>query len=504
MTDKTSHQRRHKDKKVNDWTLKKEKLLRYWQEECKLYNWLYRQNVEWYQKTNRYMSTAGILLSAITGTTLINQSGNTDSESDEILFIVFGLLSITSTFIQGVKEFMDYNGKISTNTLSARQNSSIVIDIEEQLNLSRQERINGKEFMKHIKTRKNEIIQNGPMIPKSSWKKLRNSIRKKEGLNFFNQNLFQNYLDQNVDYTRIDFNLDNQSSGSSGSEHSFNTSSPTTLEVPKVNLTKLRKTPNLDTTQSSKSSKITKVSFQTGNDVILRRKYKGGSKRDNGNAETNENAENTEITENRDMTINDNPDSVLQHLDASLINNTPNPNNEIGGGGPTDTEDISSYNNFKAGDLEFVRGNLVRSNSQNTLPGSEDEFLEDMKNNNVCMYELRNKISVNDEEFNKRNSSGITLSNIANLLPSFLKGGKNDEEEDTQLEGIIIDGNPIKSPKEKSKSEKEEDKRIKLEEKREEKKEKKEKKEQQKEAKKKRKIDDKKLKNQLKYHTSFI
>ena len=493
MTDKTSHQRRHKDKKVNDWTLKKEKLLRYWQEECKLYNWLYRQNVEWYQKTNRYMSTAGILLSAITGTTLINQSGNTDSETDEILFIVFGLLSITSTFIQGVKEFMDYNGKISTNTLSARQNSSIVIDIEEQLNLSREERINGKEFMKHIKTRKNEIIQNGPMIPKSSWKKLRNSIRKKEGLNFFNQNLFQNYLDQNVDYTRIDFNLDNQSSGSSGSEHSFNTSSPTTLEVPKINPTKLGKTTNLDTRQSNKSSKTNTVSFQTDNNVVLRRKNKEGVI---GKTEISKNAE---TNENRDMTINDNPDSILQHLDASLINNTPN--NEISGdnGG-----DISNYNNFKPGDLDFVRGNLVRSNSQNTLQGSEDEFLEDMKNNNVCMYELRNKISVNDEEFNRRNSSGITLSNIANLIPSFLKGGKNDEEEDTQLEGIIIDGNPIKSPKAKSKSEKEEDRRIKLEEKREEKKEKKEKREQQKEAKKKRKIDDKKLKNQLKYHTSFI
>jgi len=504
MSDKTSHQRRHKDKKVNDWTLKKEKLLRYWQEECKLYNWLYRQNVEWYQKTNRYMSTAGILLSAITGTTLINQSGNTDSESDEILFIVFGLLSITSTFIQGVKEFMDYNGKISTNTLSARQNSSIVIDIEEQLNLSREERINGKEFMKHIKTRKNEIIQNGPMIPKSSWKKLRNSIRKKEGLNFFKQNLFQNYLDQNVDYTRIDFNLDNQSSGSSGSEHSFNTSSPTTLEVPKINPTKLGKTTNLDTTQNSKSSKTNTVSFQSHNDVILRRKNKDSFR------QNIENAENAEPNENRNMTINDNPDSVLQHLDASLINNNPNPNNGIGGSGGSDggsgggTSDISNYNNFKAGDLDFVRGNLVRSNSQNTLQGSEDEFLEDMKNNNVCMYELRNKISVNDEEFNRRNSSGITLSNIANLIPSFLKGGKNDEEEDSQLEGIIIDGNPIKSPKAKSKSEKEEDKRNKLEEKREEKKEKKEKREQQKEAKKQRKIDDKKLKNQLKYHTSFI
>lgn len=492
MTDKTNHQQRHKDKRINDWTLKKEKLLRYWQEECKLYNWLYRQNVEWYQKTNRYMSTSGILLSAITGTTLINQSSNTNSESDEILFIVFGLLSITSTFIQGVKEFMDYNGKISTNTLSARQNSSIVIDIEEQLNLSRKERTNGKEFMKNIKTRKNEIIQNGPMIPKSSWKKLRNSIRKKEGLNFFNQNLFQNYLDQNVDYTRIDFNLDNQSSGSSSSENSFNTSSPTTLEVPKIDPTKLHKTSNPDNKANGVVNKVNTIHFQTDNNNVQLRKKNNDVVR-----------ENTKKTINRDITISNNPERVLQHLDASLISNF-NLNNENNNNTSTNTSNISSYNNFVVGDLDFVRGNLVRSNSQNTLQGSEDEFLEDMKNNNVCMYELRNKISVNDEEFNKRNSSGITLSNIANLIPSFLKGGKNDEEEDSHLEGIIIDGNPIKSPKAKNKSEKEEDRKIKLEEKREEKKEKKEKREQQKEAKKQRRIDDNKLKNQLKYHTTFI
>lgn len=490
MTDNTSHQRRHKDKKVNDWTLKKEKLLRYWQEECKLYNWLYRQNVEWYQKTNRYMSTAGILLSAITGTTLINQSGNTDSESDEILFIVFGLLSITSTFIQGVKEFMDYNGKISNNTLSARQNSSIVIDIEEQLNLSRSERINGKEFMKHIKTRKNGIIQNGPMIPKSSWKKLRNSIRKKEGLNFFNQNLFQNYLDQNVDYTQIDFNLDTQSSGSSGSEHSFNTGTPTTLKVPKVDPTKLHKL-----SKPNDNLERTKVRFQN-----LSSKNQITEPNITNNITKNNNTQDDKfnITQKTNSTIHENSESVLQHLDVSLINDIPNNSN-------------SNLNNFEVKDLELFKGNLVRSNSQNTLQGSEDEFLEDMQNNNVCMYELRNKISINDNEFNKRNTSGINLSNIANLFPNFLRGGKGDEEEETQLEGIIIDGNNVRTPLSKKKNNKDEIRHSKTEEKTEEteghkaeKKEKTTRKEQQKEYKKQRKKNGKKLKNQLKYHTSFI
>ena len=409
------HRHHHRDKKVNDWTLKKEKLLRYWQEECKLYNWLYRQNVEWYQKTNKYMSIAGILLSAVTGTTLINQSGNTDEYTDRTLFIVFGLMSISSTFIQGVKEFMDFNSKVSGNTLSARQNSSIVIDIEEQLNLSRSERNNGKEFMKHIKTRKNEIIQNGPMIPKSSWKKLRNSIRKKEGLNFFNQNLFQNYLDQNIDINRIDFNLDTQSSGSSSSENSFQLSVPSRNDYSPKDINTFNDNDNNNHVNPPK----------------------------NNNTTLNNLPKNTD-----DITSN-----VVNDVDYPLINNLVLDNNNL------NIYNLKNNVNNRQIDTRSDNGEYVthyrsvpiqRSNSLNTLTGSEDEFLEDIQNNNICVHELRNRIIVKDN--NKRESF-----QLSNIIPDFLK--KNKKGDDVDLDQIVINGRNIKetslSKKEQKQAQKE-------------------------------------------------
>ena len=430
MTQSRHHH--HREKKINDWTLKKEKLLRYWQEECKLYNWLYRQNVEWYQKTNKYMSISGILLSAVTGTTLINQSGNTDENTDRTLFIVFGLMSITSTFIQGVKEFMDFNSKISSNTLSARQNSSIVIDIEEQLNLSKSERINGKEFMKHIKTRKNEIIQNGPMIPKSSWKKLRNSIRKKEGLNFFNQNLFQNYLDQNIDINRIDFNLDTQSSGSSSSENSFQ------LNVPSRDRSPAR--------SSNTKSNISNNSSNISNNNILNSNLAINNKTNTNISELN--LDNIpDLINNIDNTVLNNVILDKQNLDKFNLQNNNNNNEPL---------EIKSDNEIYETNYQF--SSRQRANSLNTLTGSEDEFLEDIQNNNMCVHELRNKI--NSNENNRRDSF-----QLSNIIPDFLKKNKKDEE--ANLEEIVIDGKNIKpntpSKKEQKKAAKKEQKKTKAE-----------------------------------------
>ncbi len=189
-------------KKINDWTLKKEKLLKYWQEECRLYKWLYTQNVEYYQNINSRLSIFGILLSVITGATLINNSNDTTGVNPHLV-LAFGLVSVLSSFTQGLRQFLDLESKVSANLLSARQNSAIVIDIEEQLNLTRDERVNGNEFMKNIKSRKNEIIQNAPIITKSRWSQLQKKIQRGEGVNFFNETIFKNYLETTVEIDEL-------------------------------------------------------------------------------------------------------------------------------------------------------------------------------------------------------------------------------------------------------------------------------------------------------------
>ena len=188
----------------NDWTKKKEKLLKYWQEECRLYNWLYTTNIQHYQNLNKVLSVVSILLSAITGATLLNNTETTNY----IIILAFGIISILSAFLQGVLQFLDLDTKISINTYSARQNSAIVIDIEEQLNLTRQERNNGSEFIKNIKSRKNDIIQNGPIISKKVWDRLKYKIKHGEGISFFNESTFKSYLENTIELEDLNLRTD--------------------------------------------------------------------------------------------------------------------------------------------------------------------------------------------------------------------------------------------------------------------------------------------------------
>lgn len=214
MSQQTSQQQ-HQHHNNNGWTTRGEKLVRYWQEECRLYAWMYEQNATFYARLNRTLGIASIALSAITGTTLFNQSASdTDTTSSNIL-IGLGVSSIASTILSGLKELLDLNSLITQNTNAARENSSIVMDIDEQMNIDRADRIDGREFMKSIKDRKNNLIQNGPIIPSRQWKQVHRKIQSKEQLGFLNREVFNEYLEQSVDINKLQFGspVNNMSAG---------------------------------------------------------------------------------------------------------------------------------------------------------------------------------------------------------------------------------------------------------------------------------------------------
>lgn len=161
--------------KHNGWSTKKEKILQLWMDECNIYSKLYSYNVVWYEKIDKTLGIISILLSAITGASLLNNGGSSDTSSNNIVIIIyiFGSLSMLNTFIQATKEFLNLKNIINSNLIAARQNKMICLDIEAQLNLSRNERKHGKEFLITIKDRKNDLVLNGPVVSERIWKRLR-------------------------------------------------------------------------------------------------------------------------------------------------------------------------------------------------------------------------------------------------------------------------------------------------------------------------------------------
>jgi hypothetical protein len=161
----------NEQKSSNGWSKKKEKLLQVWMDECNIYSKLYSYNVIWYEKLDNILGIIGILLSAVTGASLLNNSNNNNPNAG-VIILVFGVLSMVNTIIQATKEYLNLKTVINSNLIASRQNKMVCIDIESQLNFSRHERMNGKEFLTSIKDRKNDLILNGPVISNRIWKKI--------------------------------------------------------------------------------------------------------------------------------------------------------------------------------------------------------------------------------------------------------------------------------------------------------------------------------------------
>lgn len=178
----------------NGWSSKKERMLQVWMDECNIYSKLYAYNVIWYERLDNILGIVGTLLSAITGASLLNSS-DTDRPGTRNIIITFGALSMVNTFIQATKEYLNLKTVINSNLIASRQNRMVCIDIEAQLNLSRHERIEGKEFLTTIRDRKNDLILNGPVISNRIWKKI---VPK--------YNTFKTSLKESIDEEKIKIN----------------------------------------------------------------------------------------------------------------------------------------------------------------------------------------------------------------------------------------------------------------------------------------------------------
>ena len=179
--------------KSNGWSSKKEKVLKYWQEECRLYVWLHNENARYYRSWDKILSIPAILITAVTGTAVFSTTDN-QSEDGRIGKYLIGSMLMIGTFLQSTRDFLDIGNLIYRHSNCAKCYQSLVNDIEEQLTQDREDRENGKQFLHKIKVRKNDIINNGMTISSKTWKKLKIAMNNGEVINLYNTNFFHDYL----------------------------------------------------------------------------------------------------------------------------------------------------------------------------------------------------------------------------------------------------------------------------------------------------------------------
>ncbi len=171
----------------NSWTRQKEEKSREYQEDFEMYRYLHNQVVSSNNILNQVLSIPSILITAITSVSLFATLG---IENQTPVIIVVGILNIITLFLQGVNEFYDPKTIAHKHQNIAKEYTILYNDIDEQLTQEPMERENGRDFIKKVRTRSNDLIKNAPTIPNRIWDKYLLSISKGEIINKMNRHMF--------------------------------------------------------------------------------------------------------------------------------------------------------------------------------------------------------------------------------------------------------------------------------------------------------------------------
>ena len=109
-----------------------------------------------------------ILITAVTSTTLFSTLGMDDTDA---IIVIFGTLLVIGTILQSIKDLLNPSQLAIKNGNIAKQYTTLLNEMDEQLTQEYEDRDNGKSYMKKIKTIKNDLVRNSPNIPSKIWKK---------------------------------------------------------------------------------------------------------------------------------------------------------------------------------------------------------------------------------------------------------------------------------------------------------------------------------------------
>lgn len=385
---------------MRNWTSKKESLLKFWQEECRIYNWLHDQNSLYYTRLDKCLSIPALLISAITSTAIFSNLG---TDNNKEVLITLGSLLVIGTFLQSVRDFLNTHELIHKHLNTSKIYLSIANDIEEQLSQEREEREKSKVFIHKIKIRKNDIIRNSPRISSGTWNKLKKSIEKGDMINLNSSKFFSKYIqqvDKTMDYVEK-YNNDNKNrtsiqniSNTQSQDNNMTTTITTTIgnnEQSDIDMdfpTHLNTPTRKYTIRPSSNSSNNDMSNSDENNSAnsIDKKYN-----DNNNS-NNYDYDDTEIYGTLNNT---NQDSTIVNIEPLIITS---PNNGIlMSSEEKEEEKKRNYRSYNYNGTEY----LINIESNENSESEESNELDNLYNNDVIKCQLENKL-LNKKKQNKK------------------------------------------------------------------------------------------------------
>lgn len=190
----------------SSWNTRKEKLLRFWQEECRIYSWIYTQTANRARAWRSALKSSAIIIAAVSSAiSSIGASDDKCASQPQSILIITAIFTAILFVTNGLETVIKFEEIIASNISSSRQHAIIATDIDTVLTVERSERPNSLEFIKEIRNRKNKVLENAPAIHPRCWKDFNRRLESGEQIGFINHQSFKSYLEQTVNFNELDF-----------------------------------------------------------------------------------------------------------------------------------------------------------------------------------------------------------------------------------------------------------------------------------------------------------
>lgn len=169
---------------MNGWTDRKVNQLKKKMDQLKILRYLHKKVSSDYSKLNDGLSLPNITIEAIISASLfVSLSEKVSDDARFWINMILGILALIGTILGIWVKYFKAGDKMHEHSMASMAYSDIYDDIDDQLSMEVNERINGKEFLTYIKKMINQQTQNQLDISQKYWDDYFESVSKGELIN---------------------------------------------------------------------------------------------------------------------------------------------------------------------------------------------------------------------------------------------------------------------------------------------------------------------------------
>jgi hypothetical protein len=185
---------------VASWSESEEKLLKGTSERCNCMRWLHTQCNLYFDSMNFYLTIPNVIISTLNGSfTMALPSLFPDPGSQKSATTIIGLISILSAVMITMNQYIKCQQMTEAHRTTALAYGKLYRVILNELSIRRDQRTNGMEFMKKVRSEIDRIENTSPSIMPF--------IIKKFGVQFANRNIEKPEIAGDLDEVEINHEL---------------------------------------------------------------------------------------------------------------------------------------------------------------------------------------------------------------------------------------------------------------------------------------------------------